>query len=551
MTVPGGLRSCTHTTFSPYVFSNLTLVPPNTSGSRSDVMFVTFLLIGSYSFCIVPLLAVFIGRPKYQHFKTTITSVHHKDVSKEHVLSACANLIQKQSTSVLKNRSASVKSSNKGTWRNANTPSKILSGSVPRSARHLSTSSKFKADRTWVKSNSSQKAGSQTHPSTQVLDLHSVERRTPGSHHYQVTCEKQISLIAKLKELLKSSNQKFEAIAIVVQYLLDKKEEVDKQLKELSQELLTLHHELETRSSTCAQLEKDGEELKKVYEEVIQKLSEEHQNELKGLEKKLEQLVHAEKEHLEENFKKDVENLREQLQKEVETLTSKNEAHKLELVATHAKNLESLERDNQQSLAELTRLHELKQKALEESFKERQLLFEEQIAKLNEENDCLKEDIKIQEIAKAQMQKDQKIDPLILYLEQELESLKAVLEIKNEKIHDQEKKLMQMEKQMEKHIALDEKLKIVLQENEDLKVRMDKHIAVSRQLSTEQVVLQESLQKESKVNKRLSMKNEELLWKLQNGDVLDPKNLSTSSSFSFQSSSNSTSSFSGPAPSPR
>lgn len=70
MTVSGGLRSCTHTTFSPHIFSNSTLMPPNTSGSRSDVMFVTFLLIGSYSFCIVPLLAVFIARPKYQHFKS-------------------------------------------------------------------------------------------------------------------------------------------------------------------------------------------------------------------------------------------------------------------------------------------------------------------------------------------------------------------------------------------------------------------------------------------------------------------------------------------------
>lgn len=33
-----------------------------------------------------------------------------------------------------------------------------------------------------------------------------------------------------------------------------------------------------------------------------------------------------------------------------------------------------------------------------------------------------------------------------MYLEQELESLKAVLEIKNEKLHQQDKKLMQIEK---------------------------------------------------------------------------------------------------------
>lgn len=37
-------------------------------------------------------------------------------------------------------------------------------------------------------------------------------------------------------------------------------------------------------------------------------------------------------------------------------------------------------------------------------------------------------------------------NPQIMYLEQELESLKAVLEIKNEKLRQQDVKLMKMEK---------------------------------------------------------------------------------------------------------
>lgn len=72
-----------------------------------------------------------------------------------------------------------------------------------------------------------------------------------------------------------------------------------------------------------------------------------------------------------------------------------------------------------------------------------------------------------------------------------------------------------------------------------------------RQLSTEQAVLQESLEKESKVNKRLSMENEELLWKLHNGDLCSPKKLSPSSPpMPFQSPRNS-GSFSSPTVSPR
>nr|XP_023994019.1 microtubule-associated tumor suppressor 1 homolog [Salvelinus alpinus] len=45
---------------------------------------------------------------------------------------------------------------------------------------------------------------------------------------------------------------------------------------------------------------------------------------------------------------------------------------------------------------------------------------------------------------------------------------------------------------------------------------MDKHHRTLQAVVSEQAMLQQTLQKESKVNKRLSMENEELLWKLHN-----------------------------------
>ncbi|KAL3045201.1 hypothetical protein OYC64_013457 [Pagothenia borchgrevinki] len=86
---------------------------------------------------------------------------------------------------------------------------------------------------------------------------------------------------------------------------------------------------------------------------------------------------------------------------------------------------------------------------------------------------------------------------------------------------------------------------------------MERHYTLSRQLSTEQAVLQESLHKESKVNKRLSMENEELMWKLHNGDLSSPRKVSPTStspspsrSFSLQSP-RSSGVFSSPPVSPR
>lgn len=103
-------------------------------------------------------------------------------------------------------------------------------------------------------------------------------------------------------------------------------------------------------------------------------------------------------------------------------------------------------------------------------------------------------------------------DSHTLYLEQELESLKVVVEIKNNQLHQKEKKLMEMDKlvsniwsvysiyrhwlshcesvfyeltsndllQVETNVKLEECLKKVQQENEDYKARMDKHAALSK-----------------------------------------------------------------------
>uniref|UniRef100_A0A663M3F6 Uncharacterized protein n=1 Tax=Athene cunicularia TaxID=194338 RepID=A0A663M3F6_ATHCN len=64
MTVPGGLRSCTETHFSPIIFINSTLTPPTDSGSHSDITLLTLLVVGTYSFCVISLLATFTGKRK-------------------------------------------------------------------------------------------------------------------------------------------------------------------------------------------------------------------------------------------------------------------------------------------------------------------------------------------------------------------------------------------------------------------------------------------------------------------------------------------------------
>ncbi|XP_024106337.3 microtubule-associated tumor suppressor 1 homolog isoform X2 [Pongo abelii] len=363
---------------------------------------------------------------------------------------------------------------------------------------------------------------------------------------YKTKCENQSGFILQLKQLLACGNTKFEALTVVIQHLLSEREEALKQHKTLSQELVNLRGELVTASTTCEKLEEARNELQTAYEAFVQQ----HQAEKTERENRLKEFYTREYEKLRDTYIEEAEKYKMQLQEQFDNLNAAHETSKLEIEASHSEKVELLKKAYEASLSEIKKGHEMEKKSLEDLLSEKQESLEKQISDLKSENDALNEKLKSEEQKRRAREKANLKNPQIMYLEQELESLKAVLEIKNEKLHQQDIKLMKMEKLVDNNTALVDKLKRFQQENEELKARMDKHMAISRQLSTEQAVLQESLEKESKVNKRLSMENEELLWKLHNGDLCSPKRSPTSSAIPFQSPRNS-GSFPSPSISPR
>ncbi|NWH65837.1 MTUS1 protein, partial [Geococcyx californianus] len=425
------------------------------------------------------------------------------------------------------------------------------SGSVPLKAvpRPRLHSLKSSPKGIWVfdkgKKQSPRSSCIQTQAST---DLHSPGTKTAELTQYKTKCETQSGIILQLKKILTSGNQKFEALTLVIQHLQSKREEALKQYKELSQELVNLRGELVTTSAACQKLETDRNELQVAYE----KLNQQYQDDFAEREERLKQFYSAEFMKLQNICTEEVEKYKAQLQEQVDNLNITHEKFKLELENSHSEKVEELKKEYESSLSgKCFSAHESERKSLEDSFKEKQEFLEKKIDELKCENDSLSEKLKLEEQKQIAKEKSSLKNPQIMYLEQELESLKAVLEIKNEKLHQQDIKLMKMEKLLENNTILMDKLKKIQQENEELKARMDKHMELSRQLSTEQAVLQESLEKESKVNKRLSMENEELLWKLHNGDLCSPRKLSPSSpSVPVQSPRNS-GNFSSPTVSPR
>ncbi|XP_076842397.1 uncharacterized protein mtus1b [Brachyhypopomus gauderio] len=342
--------------------------------------------------------------------------------------------------------------------------------------------------------------------------------------------ERKDQRINQLGELVAHGNRNLEALALVIQHIVTERDEAMRQRKELSLQLKNLQEELRNSASCCERLQVEKEQARVEMEVVVQDLQEQRRVELAQLEAALRRFYAAEWDKAHQTYQEEMDRCQALMIQQVEEVRSKQEALRKEQQVEHTRQMETLKQEHELSLAELKKSHEQDLHKLDHMLKLETSL-KEKIESLHSENTALNARLSEEEDRrKALADKSQK-DSRVVYLEQELESLKVVLEIKTNQLHQQDKKLMQMDRLMESNVKLEECVTKLQQENEDYKARMDKHAALSKQLSSEQAMLQQTLQKESKVNKRLSMENEELLWKLHNGDLSSPRRLSPTSPF--------------------
>ncbi|KAM9189692.1 microtubule-associated tumor suppressor candidate 2 isoform 2-T2 [Dugong dugon] len=268
--------------------------------------------------------------------------------------------------------------------------------------------------------------------------------------------------------------------------------------KELSIELANIRDEVAFNTARCERLQKEKEELEKRFEDEVQRLRWQQQAELQALEERLQLQFEAEVARLQEEHEGQLLRIRCQHEEQVEDITASHEAALLEMENNHTVAVAILQDDHDHKVQELMSTHELEKKELEENFEKLRLSLQ---------------------VALAPYQ----------HLEEDMNSLKQVLEMKNQQIHQQEKKIIELERLVEKNIILEEKIQVLQQQNEDLKARIDQNTVVTRQLSEENANLQEYVEKEAQEKKRLSRTNEELLWKLQTGDPTSPVKLSPTS----------------------
>ncbi|NWZ68043.1 CCD69 protein, partial [Acrocephalus arundinaceus] len=181
--------------------------------------------------------------------------------------------------------------------------------------------------------------------------------------------------------------------------------------------------------------------------------------------------------------------------------------------------LDALRREHTETLQELQGAHEQEKLLLTESHHRSEAALQEKIQALNSQLKSFQDRMKRVEESllrtdyKKHIQEHGSPSP---FWEQELESLHFVIEMKNEHIHGLDKKLLHLETVEERNLLLEEKVKTLQQENEDLQVRTQNHLVMARQLSEELQAARGALEKEAQLLDQTRREKEELLYRVLN-----------------------------------
>uniref|UniRef100_UPI003AAC3E2D microtubule-associated tumor suppressor candidate 2 n=1 Tax=Centroberyx gerrardi TaxID=166262 RepID=UPI003AAC3E2D len=343
-------------------------------------------------------------------------------------------------------------------------------------------------------------------------------------------CEEQAWQLQSLQAQLKKASLGLEVFAITTQHFCQKSESAIVKERELSLELARIRDEVAFSVARWEHLQQDKEELERRFESELQGLRAQQQSELGALEERLRAQHTAETQRVQAQQRTELQELRGRQQEQIEEMSENHEASLMEMETTHNDTLATLQEEHARTVKNLKMAHEQQRKSLEEEFEKLRLSLQDQVDTLTFQNRSLRDRAKRFEEALRKSTDEQIVDALAPYqhIEEDLKSLKEVLEMKNQQIHQQELKISELEKMAEKNVYLEERVQVLQQQNEDLKARIDKNLAVSRQLSEDNANLQVHVEKESNEKKRLSRTNEELLWRLQTGE-LSPRMSPTSS----------------------
>ncbi|XP_061832817.2 coiled-coil domain-containing protein 69 isoform X1 [Nerophis lumbriciformis] len=183
----------------------------------------------------------------------------------------------------------------------------------------------------------------------------------------------------------------------------------------------------------------------------------------------------------------------------------------------HQQQSQKVSERHQQHVHELTQAHEEVKGQLIERFHEAENTLKVEVSELKAELECFKQlKRRVQDCTfKKDLIRNIKAHGSPgAFWESEQESLLFVIEMKSERVQEQNRTLQQMEELTEKKKSVEERLIQVSQHNDDLRGRLDNTHTVLQQLSREHQDLKVALERQLALNQTLAREKEQLVFKM-------------------------------------
>ena len=240
--------------------------------------------------------------------------------------------------------------------------------------------------------------------------------------------------------------------------------------------------------------EHNFDEKEKEFQNLIASLKEDHEESLASAGK---------------NYQEELEKLKKDAQLEIHEMTIKHQEEVLELLNKHSDEKTRLEQLHTSSLEEIkTRTLEQEAKLSSEQTEEK-LRLNNKITELTSQVKCLEENLNNGSDYRVKMAQGKMVN-----LQQEVDSLKTVLEMRTDEIHELRTDKVKLEEKLELYDQQQLALRKMSAQVEDLRSQLVCKSDLEQKLVEDNRVLQQMVFRQDTEKKRLSMENEQLSWKM-------------------------------------
>jgi len=320
--------------------------------------------------------------------------------------------------------------------------------------------------------------------------------------------------LEKVKKIVKENALGFDVMAVVLNQMSIKTcltSQLQNMVAQLSKEIEVANLQIATKDEAHKDLEERHNKELSNFQSSMQVLKNEHENNQR---------------ELIEKHQKELEKLKKDTQNVIDEKTLEHGEDIAQLMNKHKAEMKTLEQSHTEMIESLKSKFTDQEAKLRSDFGDEKLNLDERISELNAKIKTLEDNLMHGSDYRLKTAQNKMTN-----LQQEIDSLKTVVEMRTSEVHELRAEKVKLEEKLELFDQQQVSIRKFTAQVEDLKEQLTAKCDIEQKLMEENRNLHQLVQKENFEKKRLSMENEQLSWKMNQGKEYNMLNTSEDSSY--------------------